>query len=52
MCRYFLSDSKQLYQYLDPQILTIIQTGTVKDAVIEEIRFALDAELPECTTDG
>ena len=29
-----------------------IQTGTIKDAIIEEIRFALDTELPECTTDG
>jgi len=29
-----------------------IQTGNIKDAVIEEIRFALDTELKECATDG
>ena len=29
-----------------------IQTGNIKDAVIEEIRFALDTELEECATDG
>ena len=52
MCRYFLSDSKQFYHYLDLEILMKIHTGIIKDAVIEEVRFALDTELPECTTDG
>ena len=29
-----------------------IQTGAIKDAMVEEMRFSLDNELPECTTDG
>jgi len=49
----FLSGSKQFYhQHLDSGILIKIQTGNIKDAVIEEIRFALDTELKECATDG
>jgi len=29
-----------------------IQIGNIKDALVEEVRFALDTELIECTTDG
>jgi len=29
-----------------------IQIGNIKDVLIEEIRFSLDTELIECTTDG
>ena len=52
LCADIFSYSKHVYRYLDPEMLIKIQTGTIKDAIIEEMRSALDTELPECTTDG
>lgn len=45
------SHSKQPYHYLYSDT-NKNSPGTITDAITEEIRFALDAELPECTTDG
>jgi len=52
LSRHFSPNSKQFHHYLDSEILMKIQIGIIKDAIIEEMRFALDTELPECTTDG
>ncbi|PWW79527.1 cytochrome P450 [Tuber magnatum] len=44
-------DSKLFHQYSDSELLTKIQsTATLKEAILEETRFALNTELPECTT--
>jgi len=46
------SHSKQFCHHLYSEILTKILIGNIRDAITEEMRFALDAELPEFTTDG
>ncbi|CUS09025.1 unnamed protein product [Tuber aestivum] len=48
----FPSTSKQFYQLSDSALLTKTQpTGNLKEALLEEARFALNTEFPECTTE-